>query len=62
MRTHIIDYNPGMRIVNTDQLARGTGAKYLEVFEDDRHNVLIAVRWRRTKPRTLPAGRQLIRF
>ena len=59
---HVIDHNPGMRIVNIDQLPRGTGAKYLEVFEDDRHDVLVAVVWRRTKPRALQAGRHLIRF
>lgn len=59
---NIVSYNPGMRIVNHEQLGRGTGAKYLEVMEDDARNVLIAVQWRRVKPNTLPRGRALIEF
>lgn len=43
----IIPYDKSLNIVNTEQLARGTGAKYLEVIESHIPNVLIAVQWRR---------------
>ena len=55
-----IPYNPGMQITNTDQLPKGTGAKYLEVFDDGK--MLIAVQWRRIKPISLPKKHFLIRF
>ena len=54
-------YTPGMQIANTDQLPRGTGAKYLEVLVPC-VGPLIAVQWRRTKPRKLQAGRALVEF
>ena len=57
----VVTYNPGMKITNTDQLPRGTGSKYLEVSTVT-DGVLIAVQWRRVKPRTLPKGRALIEF
>lgn len=59
---HVISYNPGMKIVNHEQLASGTGCKYLEVAEDNERNVLVAVQWRRTKPKSLPKGRSLVEF
>lgn len=43
----VIPFNRTMRITNLDQLARGTGAKYLEVIESHLPGEYIAVRWRR---------------
>lgn len=37
-------------IVNTAQLARGTGSRYLEVMTSHKPNILIALQWRRTVP------------
>ena len=54
-------YNPGMQITNTDQLPKGTGAKYLEVL-DHGSGPFVAVQWRRTQPSTLPKKHMLIRF
>jgi hypothetical protein len=52
-----------MQITNTAQLARGTGAKYLEVIEPHETGLpLVAVQWRRTKPKRLERGRTLIEF
>jgi len=61
MKAKITPYNPGMQITNTDQLARGTGAKYLEVL-DNGTGPFVAVQWRRTIPRTLPNKHMLVRF
>ena len=58
---NVVRYNPGIQITNTDQLPRGTGAKYLEVLVPT-VGPLVAVQWRRTKPRTIPKGRALIQF
>jgi hypothetical protein len=33
MQTKIMQYDPKIRITNTEQLPRGTGAKYLEVIQ-----------------------------
>jgi hypothetical protein len=58
-----VPYNPSMQITNTAQLARGTGAKYLEVIEPHETGLpLVAVQWRRTKPKRLERGRTLIEF
>lgn len=48
----VIHYSPSLTITNLDQLPRGTGAPYLEVFATtiDGQQVLIAKRWAR-KPR-----------
>jgi hypothetical protein len=42
----IMPYDPGLKIVNTEQLPRGLGARYLEVMKG-KGNDLIAVRWRK---------------
>jgi len=42
-----IKYNKNLVITNIDQLAHGTGAKYLEVLLDNAHGVMIAKQWRR---------------
>jgi hypothetical protein len=58
-----IPYNPGMQIANTAKLPRGTGAKYLEVTEPHEDGLpLIAVQWRRTKPKSVPKRHHLIEF
>jgi hypothetical protein len=58
-----VQYNPGMQITNTSQLPRGTGAKYLEVVEPHETDMpLIAVQWRRTKPKSLPKRHHLVEF
>ena len=43
----VIKHNRDMRITNLDQLAHGTGAKYLEVLESHIPDTYIAVQWRR---------------
>jgi hypothetical protein len=40
-----------MPIVNTDQLARGTNARYLECMKSH-CDTLIALQWRRKEPKT----------
>jgi hypothetical protein len=58
-----VPYNPGMQITNTQKLPKGTGAKYLEVMEPHEPGLpLIAVAWRRTKPKSLPRRHRLISF
>jgi hypothetical protein len=58
-----VPYNPGMQITNTDQLPRGTGAKYLEVTEPHEPGLpLVAIQWRNTMPKKLERGRTLIVF
>jgi hypothetical protein len=58
-----VQYNPGMQITNAAQLPKGTGAKFLEVVEPHEPNLpLIAVQWRNTKPKSLPADHHLIQF
>lgn len=60
---YVVPYNPGMQIANVSQLASGTGAKFLEVLEPHEAGLpLIAVGWRRTKPRSLPKGHHLVEF
>ena len=56
----IVEYNPGMKIVNTAQLPKGTGAKYLEVLDDGES--LIAVKWLRKQPDKLEKNHWLIQF
>lgn len=43
----IIQYDKSLKIVNTEQLAHGTGAHYLEVIESHIPNVYLAKQWRR---------------
>lgn len=58
-----VPYNPGMQITNAAQLPKGTGAKYLEVMEPQEDGLpLVAVQWRRTKPRSVPKRHHLIEF
>lgn len=57
----MIRYNSGMQIANTNQLPRGTGAKYLEVI-DTGDGPLVAVQWRSVKPKTLAVRRALVEF
>lgn len=61
MTIKTMQYNPGMRITNLDQLPNGTGAKYLEVL-DNGSGPFIAVRWKNVQPKTLPKNHFLIRF
>jgi hypothetical protein len=56
-----ITYNPGMQITNVDQLSKGTGAKYLEVL-DNNEGPFIAVQWRKTKPKSLQPKHKLVEF
>jgi hypothetical protein len=42
----VMPYDPGLKIVNTEQLPRGVGARYLEVMRGQGSD-LIAVRWRK---------------
>ncbi len=56
-----ITYNPGMQITNLDQLPKGTGAKYLEVI-DENQGPFIAVCWRQVQPKSLPRNHKLVTF
>uniref|UniRef100_A0A6M3LTV9 Uncharacterized protein n=1 Tax=viral metagenome TaxID=1070528 RepID=A0A6M3LTV9_9ZZZZ len=56
-----IKYNRGLVIANIEQLAHGTGAKYLEVLVDNAHGVLIAKQWHR-KPVHTDKFHALIEF
>ena len=44
----VIKYDSKLDIRNTEQLAHGIGAKYLEVITSHMPNVYIAKQWRRT--------------
>lgn len=55
-----IDYSPSLIIVNTDQLPKGTGAKFLLALKDGER--FIAHSWKRTAPKTIKAGYVLIKF
>lgn len=46
----IIDYTPALRIVNLEQLPRGTGCGWLEVIRSNVSDALIAKQWRRVMP------------
>lgn len=57
----IIAYNPDLKITNLQQLSKGTGARYLEVLDDQKlHGVYIACRWKRNVPNKLDKGHVLI--
>jgi len=57
----IIDNTRDLRVTNLEHLARGTGAKYLEVMEA--HNGdYIAVAWRRKLLDSIPSDHILIVF
>jgi hypothetical protein len=58
----IIKYNNLLIIKNLEQLPHGTGAKYLEVFIDTLHSVLIAYCWRRTMPKLIPLNHAIVKF
>lgn len=45
----IIDYSPELKIVNTEQLPKGVGAKYLECIRG-LNGVLVAKQWRKNVP------------
>lgn len=49
-------------VTNTNQLARGTGCRYLEVMSSHVPNVVIAIQWRRKIPANLHKGRLLIDY
>ena len=60
-RCIIIEYDPQLRIVNLDQLAHGTGARYLEVVPHvaaDGHTYYVAKGWTRKTGR----GAAFIKF
>ena len=59
MRT--IKYTPAIKVTNLEQLARGTGAKFLEVL-DDGSSVYVAVKWRNKRPASLADNRFLLIF
>jgi hypothetical protein len=47
----IINVKNAPQVTNTEQLPRGTGARYLECMTAHREDLpLIALRWRRTIP------------
>ena len=58
----VIENTKELRIVNTEQLPRGTGAKYLLALRDDLHGVLIAHSWKRTAPKSIPADYVLVKM
>lgn len=58
----LIEYSPALDIRNLDALPRGTGAGYLEVLTSHEPGVLIAVRWRRKAPASLPTDHALVAF
>ena len=58
----IIKYNPELKITNLDQLARGTGAKYLEVLPVKAKGILIAVKWCRKIPKQFDGNFSLVSF
>jgi hypothetical protein len=57
-----IKYNKNLIITNLDQLAHGTGCKYLEVLPDNIHGVLIAVQWKRKPPKQYDKQFALVEF
>ena len=56
----IIAYTPELKILNTDQLPKGKGARYLEVTRGEGDD-LVAAQWRR-KPVVSVKGRLLVDF
>lgn len=58
----VIPNSKDLKVTNLEHLARGTGAKYLEVQFDSRHDCFIARRWRRNLNAPTPAGCQVIAF
>ena len=57
---NIINYTPNLKIANTEQLAKGTGAKYLLVLVNG--DILIAHSWKRTAPKSIKPGYALVKF
>ena len=48
----IIPNTADLKVINLEQLARGTGARYLEVMNSpEGYDTLIACRWRRVIPK-----------
>ena len=56
----IINYTNKLKFANTDQLPRGTGAKYLLVLVNG--ETLIAHSWKRNLPKSIPAGYAIVKF
>lgn len=62
MNRKIIDYHPGLRITNTEQLPRGTGAKFLLVIESPHDGEYAAERWLRKMPSSIPPSKAVVRM
>ena len=57
-----IPYSKTMKIVNTEQLPRGLGAKYLEVMSSHIPDTYIAVQWHRKLPARLKSWHSIVEF
>ena len=58
----VISYSREIKITNLDQLARGTGARYIEVVDSHVPGEYVAVQWRRRLPVSVMTGHKFIRF
>jgi hypothetical protein len=58
----IIPYTPTLEIVNLDQLAKGTGARYMFCLAIGPNNSLVAAKWKRVIPTTFKHYEVLIDF
>jgi len=58
----IIPYTPKTIIRNTEQLARGTGCRFLLVTPSHIPGEYIAIAWKRKLPTTIPHDRVIIQF
>lgn len=60
----IIDYNPTIRVLNLDQLPKGTGSRFLLVINTiyEQPKEYIAKRWLRKLPEHTNRGETIIRF
>ena len=56
----IVKYTPKLKIVNTEQLPRGTGAKFLLALVQG--DVFIAHSWKRSLPKSIEPGYAIIQF
>lgn len=56
----VVPFSRDMRIVNTEQLARGLNCRYLEVMTSHKPGEYIAVAWRRAMPKSQLPGRVFI--
>jgi hypothetical protein len=59
--SQIVDYSPQLRIVNVDQLSKGTGCKYMLCILGQ-SGEYIAKQWKRSPPDKMLKTEFLIRF